>query len=599
MEISNHLPLDGKINDLEIESKGNAGLSNFLEIVSKHQKTIEYYLRDHRFQKILKNKTLALLFLDKVKHQKDPEADRLYQYGYASTSIASLELIHIVKHIQNDEILDEQTQNILKNWIRQEQQYLPFALILDGIRAGNSHLIKALKKLDGNQFDNQNFDFNIPVKDLRLMVKEILNRLSQLKKGEVFKILGGHATHETRWLFKKISSKKFEVIHLNTGEVSPYSLLSGKFVTADIPSETILSKNFWMEFLIAKLKEQEIMWVEEFEQKHHFMPLSKTKGLKSTQDFASCAYQSILADLKYSMVTEREDRDEYKGILQYKILKGLMTEWMSKEIKSSETYDPSLTRMFDRKYLSKTHYLELERLEGDLVKLKDELVELVQDLLPAKTDFKRLLLKGMKGSLPMELFFQVETELESLLDAQPQHLLRFHELIDHDLRFEGLKRIKQWILPKFFQASKNSLLTLQEKIKEKTSLKGKIRTFFKTPLTNCFNLKEEEESLTEVYLDYLSGESDLEKAFNIGKQLLNAKVFDAFTLTRDFWRIRFPLQLSKKLIAYIEDEKLLTKPEHRLILENFKEALAKKEKDQVHAHPAFNRFAKYLKNFMK
>lgn len=597
MEIQNHL----NVNETAAwEFKKNNQLSQyFQQILLKYEKIVEGYLSDHCFEKVLKNKSLALLFLDKVQHQNDPDADQIQNYGYSSTSIASLDILSYLKKAMDQDVLDLETKKMLKNWMNQEKKYLPLALILDGIRASNRDLMKALQKKDADIFDQQKFEFTIPLDDLKIVVKMIIHQLQELPIGEFYKVLGGHSTHETRFLFKKVNAQVFEVTHLNTGEVSPFSMITGRYACAEMTSKTLYSVNFWLEFLTAKLREEDILWVEHFEVLHHFQPLSQSKGLKSTQDFASCAYQSVMADLKYYLVSQRPDGSESLGILQYKILKGLMVEQALKETQSDPHYDPCLIQMLKRKYDGKTRYLELQRQQDRLTELQKQLMQLFQELTPKHSGLGGLLLRGLKNSLPMERFLQLEKELENLLDSSPARIMHYQKLIEEDSRFAGLKSIKKWILPKFFQITSNNEMILRRKLLEKKSLKGQLRELLHFPWLKCLNTRNQtKDPLIECYLDYLTAEADVEKAFELGKKLIEARLIKWKTLIKNFWRIRFPLELSKKFIRHLEEHQILQDEDQKEMLANFKEALVKKEEHQ-YSHVAFIHFSKYFQSWIK
>lgn len=254
----------------------------------------------------LKNKTIALLFLDKVSRltgEAHKDAEQLYSYGYGSSLYTSLNLIEYLENLL-PKITNVALRNSVQIWINEEKKYLSYADQIDTWRA-RKDIVKFILTHEGKEkgVPVPEVTFDIPDESIAKMVKSLRDKALHLKQGETIKMLSGTTMHEVR-LRATRTANGYHVVYFDTGTGRQVSLQKKK-----------LGTEFWTDLLKFKLT------------KNHGKPKSLLGGAKSIslslrkskQLTNSCPAQSILADLKYHIV-------ETIGIKAYKDLKKMLIQ---------------------------------------------------------------------------------------------------------------------------------------------------------------------------------------------------------------------------------------------------------------------------------
>lgn len=327
----------------------------FQVIKGKYQEHLQKIAEDPNTQKLWNNKVLTALFLDKIPKTSlySEEKALVQKYGFSSSTIDSMQIIHYLEAICEDPRLRPETQAALQRWIESEREYLEIALVIDGWRANNSGVMALLA---GGKFDSidqlKNIKITAPQEEIKVMAQALADHIGKMQPGQTFKMLGGYNVHEARLLIEKDKDGSFTVHLFNTANVKSSTL---KY--SDIKPESLNSKEFWESFLKCKLESSDMKAMEKLLKSigsKNVLDAVDSDARKSIQHSDSCPAQAAEADLKTALV--RSGITSEQGLEQYKLVKSLMAE-KALELEQARV-DPGLYTLLESKERVKKRYLQ-------------------------------------------------------------------------------------------------------------------------------------------------------------------------------------------------------------------------------------------------
>ncbi|MCE5318003.1 MAG: hypothetical protein LLG04_11690 [Parachlamydia sp.] len=410
---------------------------DFQQLESKYEQRLQTRANDPALQKILNNKIVTALFLDKIPRTSPLAADiqLVRKYGYSSSTIDSMQIIFYLEAIKDDPLLVPETRQALETWVETEREYLDIAIILDGWRAENPQIVGLLKSGSGEGLEK--IKCVPPAEEVKLLA-EVLAFKFRLFKPWQFKMLGGYNMHETRLRFNRELNGKFTVYHYNTAKETTLKKYTG------IQPETLGSTQFWEGFIRLKLEKSDIKEMQKLlESIGRFEDPSFDESFnipKSTQASDSCPAQAVEADLKHEIVLSAASADE--GEMQYKLVKSLMAQ-KAVELEKGRV-EPRLYALIQSKTEIKNRYLHWREIEKDphLMQEAAQLyLQLIAILEPAtKTDqdtktWTAVHLRRLDRSLNMMLKNASRTQIDKVFkrhdelwpkEKSPIACLKFH-----------------------------------------------------------------------------------------------------------------------------------------------------------------------------
>ena len=118
--------------------------TKFSQLIHKSQNSIQNRLDSPSLQEVFKNKSVSMLFLDKISnligkhHPNNLDAEN---FMGGPSFFPSLELIRHLSHLLKSELLSGNVAQKIKEWIASEQAYLPLSLIFDAWSAKSEELV--------------------------------------------------------------------------------------------------------------------------------------------------------------------------------------------------------------------------------------------------------------------------------------------------------------------------------------------------------------------------------------------------------------------------------------------------------------------------
>jgi len=345
----------------------------------KYHLLISEQIKNPKLRHDFDNKIATALFLDKVikSGREHPDTELVKKLGASSSTFNSTEVIRLLQKIRSDPRLSDETRAAIDTWIQTEKEYLDIAIIFDGWRMQNPHIIKLLESgsvepptIQRLGLTMEDLAVNPPKEEVDTLARALATHIKSMKPGETFKMLAGCLNHETRLLIKKQEDSSFTIYHYDTGVRDTLQ----KF--GDVSATKIDTENFWKGFIAIKLgfslkpldKLLESLGTKE--------ELDERESLahKSTQMGETCPGQAVEADLKHQIVLSSKDPQE--GVIQYKKTKALL---VSAEAEGEE-FDPQISSLLKSKAMAKERYLEWAQVVTDPQKfehLKNRYVELI------------------------------------------------------------------------------------------------------------------------------------------------------------------------------------------------------------------------------
>ncbi len=402
--LQNYLPLSNSDSEITIKV-GEQGIN---KLVHKYENSLQKWMNQKSWQKILSNKSFSMLFLDKLGTTlptNHPDMRMVKNLGYSSSTFASMELIRYIRQLKDDHRITKETKEILLQWEKEEMAYLPIAIIFDGWRSNNLQMRKLVYEKNFNSKD-QKLSSIVDQKEKETLASFISHSISQLSKGERFKLLGGHCIHETRLLIERdtIDDQKYKIIQFDTNQEKV------KEITTTL--NKITNNEFWEKFIDLKIEEPILASMN-----NHLETLGQSNEVvdayrKSPQRFDSCQSQAVEADLKHAIITQSSSKS--KGLEQYKIIKSLMA--FTAKTEEKEKVDPHLYSLFEEKEKIKHRWLDWFMIVKDPEK-HDEIKEAYFKML--KTIDPRInpenLKKRWENETPIMFIYRLDKYLEKKL----------------------------------------------------------------------------------------------------------------------------------------------------------------------------------------
>lgn len=329
------------------------------QLISKSQTLIQEHLNSKSLQEVFKNKSVAMLFLDKTskitgKHHPDSLETRKFMNGPLTYS--SMELIRHLSNLITHQTLSPNILQNLRKWITSEQSCLPISLIFDAWSSANKELILQTT-MKGGTLNIAN-KIELPKEEVETFIDALSNEIKSMKPGGKLKMPAGSLLHITRLEFTKTPNDTFDIIHFNTG--SGAIEFNGKKSTAckytSISAEKIEDPLFWMHLIEVKMQPtMEPLNLLLANLNPEKPPIDLDEWLKKpAQESNSCSFKAALAEFKHSFITGFQNLEE--GWSAYKLCTSLMTS--EALIKESSSLEPSLARMLFAKEKIQKRYQE-------------------------------------------------------------------------------------------------------------------------------------------------------------------------------------------------------------------------------------------------
>lgn len=402
------------------------------ELTSKYETKLQGLIGDSQFIKSLNDKAVTALFLDRMSqgHLKEEEKQTLQKFGYSSSVVNSMKMIHYLEGVKNDHSLAPTTKEAIEKWIQSEREYLQIAIIFDGWRAENPQVMSLIQGGTASAAALlPKIAIQAPADEIERLAESIAKGVQSLKPGESYKMLGGFNIHETRIWIHRNADLSFTLYHYNT---------AGTFTLMKYTSPpTSLDKIFWKTFIELKLKSTDINGMNNFLLKELNVQDQKDVELfakKSKQLADSCAGQAADASLKHQIVLSSSNPGV--GEKEYKLLKSLMVKQAVKEDK--EVLDPVLYTLLQSKERVKSRYFLWHQLEKDpqkMQEMRDLYVQLIAIFDP-NISAPRENLHALDAKLHFHLTHSTKEKIEQALEMYkrfspegtlPIPCLKFHE----------------------------------------------------------------------------------------------------------------------------------------------------------------------------
>lgn len=399
----------------------------FASLQTKYAAQINAKLSDASVRQLYENKMVAQVFLDKTANTAGPghpEVSFVGNFGYSSSTVASMQLIRYLKEIREDPRLSKETQQAIDHWIATESDYLPIAIIFDGWRSQNKEMVDFVEAKEKKipKGGARAFKFNPDPKEVEVLSKSLARQMGAMVSGQSFKMLGGFNIHETRLLIQKEATGKFTVYHYNTGFVMDkegarfghmmVDISSTLSKIPDVSSEKLSDPNFWKEFIDLKFSEPDMKKMESFlkRQLGESDPIFDLM-MKPQQKSDACPVQAAEAEFKHRIINAGTDNEE--GLVQYKIVKSLISE-KALELEKGRV-DPKLYAMMEEKESVKHRYLywwEIAKEPAKFEQVKSAYIELITSLSPGS---EAKIQEAMKGHSPLICLRNLDNMLNKLL----------------------------------------------------------------------------------------------------------------------------------------------------------------------------------------
>lgn len=330
--ISNPLP---SIKEPIIESK-KPGLRKiedifFESLAERSLKKIEQKSNDPIVKDVLKNKAVAMTLLDKsgrIKGKHHPHVQHVKKFNFGANSTASKAIINRLEKISKNETINDQSKEIIREWIENENQCVITGSILDDWSSSEDYLLQigtSFRKESAKEIikTTENLqEVEAPEDEINIFSHAIANHLKEMKKGEFFVIPSGSLNHCTRIRIDRNEDGSFEMIHFNTGLGAINKSTANKY--GPIDKNTLEEPKFWVHFVQAKMTPK----MDKFNQllrttcQSDPQPLDK-ELTKSFQESPSCSFHAPLAEFKYYFISRFDHSDE--GYQEYRKIKYLLT----------------------------------------------------------------------------------------------------------------------------------------------------------------------------------------------------------------------------------------------------------------------------------
>lgn len=415
--------LNGKINQK----------IDFGELMTKSKTVIQDFFNDKGLQDLYKNKSVTLLFLDKienVKGQFHKDVSIASQYTLGPSTFASIEMMRYLMELKKDPTLNEEAKTAIETWIAAESDCLQICLILDRWCSLNSDLEKTVNSIHEKVDLHQAEKVELPAQEVADFTEALSNHMKEMKPGEIFKMPAGSLIHWTRLRFQKINDDTFDIIHYNTGDGATKVQSGPPSVSkySGVPCAILEDPKFWEQLILAKMQPK-MDPLNEILKNLNVKPQDlDARFKKSMQMSDSCSFHSVGADFKHSFISHfesvEEGWDEYKKVMSSLPL-------IAKEHLSPST-NIDIKRMLDEKVMIRQrdrHWMELIN-SGD----KEKVQNVINTYIEAITSLNKSKDKEINGIIqnqsPLRCLYLLDNLLDTCLEKST-----FEQLSDIRQRF--------------------------------------------------------------------------------------------------------------------------------------------------------------------
>ena len=414
----------------------------FKKLEQKAKPRMQKILSASKSRKNLKNKSLTHFFLDKVSTLQgswNPSNEIVSQHTWGSSTWASMEMIRYLSLIKDDNRLNPETKELIYEWIEQEKDYLPIAIVLDGIRSSNQDLVDHILPLTP-ETKAKPYKVEIDPKEIEDLAVAFVEHLHNLPSGNSFKMLGGHVLQETRLVITKKKDATFSVYHFNTrGGATEAS----SFTIPSAGTDKLLDPKWWQTLIKLKLEKD---YMYPFDK--HLSELGDQIALpliyqKALQKSDTCPTKCIEAELKQFIISNQTD--EMVGLEQYKIIKSLMAE-VARTTRDDEIV-PELVEIFRKKESIRHRFLDRHELVKDIKEYENTknayikaICSMQKNSIEKKDEIEEIVSKKTPLMALSFLDWEFEKQALNLSEEKYHELLKSHEVIKKPEINAGLKR---------------------------------------------------------------------------------------------------------------------------------------------------------------
>ena len=357
-------------------AKSLLGINNpeFSQLVSKSQSLLQERLNSKELQDVLKNKSVAMMFLDKISHligKHHPNSLEARKFMGGPSAYPSIELIRHLTRIKSLPDLNERMVQNLEKWILSEQLCLPISLIFDAWGAVNEESVN--RSTTKGDFSNRPVTYKIepPQDEVETFSNAMACEMKAMQPGDTFKMPAGSIQHVTRLKFKKNADGTFDLIHFNTGygvvEINERVSTACKY--AKIPAEKLEDPSFWKVFVEVKMQADMTLLNDLLKNLNlKEPPIDLIKWLKKPlQASGSCSFHAAEAEFKYSFIRSFPSIGE--GWQAYKLCTSLMVTNVIQH--ESSELEPSIASSLHLKGQVKRRYLDWMKIQNNPEKLQE------------------------------------------------------------------------------------------------------------------------------------------------------------------------------------------------------------------------------------
>lgn len=442
--INSYLGKPSKIGTRERVKPKSRPIANaaFKKIAQKAKPRVQKILSASKSRKNLKNKSLTHFFLDKVSTLQgrwNPSNEIVSQHTWGSSTWASMEMIRYLSLIKDDKRLNPETKELIYEWIEQEKDYMPIAIVLDGIRASDQELVDHVMS-PTPATKAKPFKVEIDPVEIKDLSNAIVEHLLNLPPGNSFKMLGGHILHETRLVITKKEDETFSVYHFNT---RCGALEDSSFSIKSVRTDLLLDPAWWQTLLELKLEKD---FMHPFDK--HLSLLGVQIALpeifqKALQKSDTCPTKCIEAELKQFIISNQED--EMVGLEQYKMIKSLMAD-VARTTKDNEIV-PELVDIFRKKESIRHRFLDRHKLVKDTEeyeKTKHAYIKAICSMQKEDKEAEEEIHEVVSKKTPLMALSFLDWEFDkrsfNLSEEKYQEIVENHDVIKKPEINAGLKR---------------------------------------------------------------------------------------------------------------------------------------------------------------
>lgn len=374
MEVNRRFTISNYLPERNLGKNNIDGIDGpkFSQLISKSQAGLQKRLDNPKVQEFFKNKSVSMLFLDKISRligKHHPDSMEAGKFTFGPSFFPSFELIRHLSNLKNHPNLSKNTIQNLEKWIEDEKNCVPFSLILDAWSSANQELTNFVTT-EGYAPNVNNLKSLVkpPPEEVEIFSNALAAEIKSMVEGDRIKLPAGSLLHVTRLEITKNNDGSFDIIHFNTGDgalrFNTELVTASKYVS--IPAKNLEDPEFWNEFVEVKMQLQMSKLNDLLQKLNPDTPPENIDRIlkKQLQESNSCSFQSVEAEFKYSFISSFSNPDE--GWQAYKQITSLMlTEVVEHE---SSTINESLERMLLFKGKTRQRYLDWMSIQNDAVK---------------------------------------------------------------------------------------------------------------------------------------------------------------------------------------------------------------------------------------